>query len=82
MSPGGELISRLDVVGCRLLIEAGEVAQGMIPKVESCIKALENGVNRAHVLDGTTEHALLLEVFTDDGVGTMIVNDLDLAMKG
>jgi len=82
MSPSGELISSLDVEGCRSMIEAGEVSEGMIPKVESCVKALESGVNRAHVIDGTVEHALLLEVFTDDGVGTMIVSDLDREAEG
>lgn len=77
LSPSGGLISRLDVEGCRSMFEKGEVSKGMIPKVDSCIKALEAGVNRAHIIDGTTEHALLLEVFTDDGVGTMIVEDLE-----
>lgn len=81
MSPSGELISCLDVEGCRSMIEAGELSEGMIPKVESCIKALESGVNRSHVIDGTTEHSLLVEIFTDDGVGTMIVNDLELVGK-
>jgi acetylglutamate kinase len=72
MSEGGGLISRLDAEGCRLLLEKGGVSKGMLPKVASCLKAVEGGVNRAHIIDGTTEHALLLEVFTDEGVGTMI----------
>ena len=47
----------------------------MIPKVESCLKAVEAGVESATILDGTVDHALLLEVFTDEGVGTMIAGE-------
>lgn len=54
------------------LIDAGIIAGGMIPKVSSCIDAVRRGVKRAHILDGRIEHALLLELFTDDGVGTMV----------
>jgi acetylglutamate kinase len=54
------------------LIETGVIAGGMIPKVTSCIGAVRRGVRRAHILDGRIEHALLLELFTDDGVGTMV----------
>lgn len=56
------------------LIESGVIAGGMIPKIESCIQALRNGVGRAHVLDGRIPHVLLLEVFTDAGIGTMVSN--------
>lgn len=78
MSESGELISRLDVDGCMRMLQENHVSEGMIPKVESCVKALKSGVNRAHIIDGTTEHALLLEVFTDEGVGTMIKADTAL----
>ena len=54
------------------LISDGTIDGGMIPKVESCISAVRNGVGRAHILDGRTPHALLLELFTDAGVGTMV----------
>ena len=54
------------------LIATGVIAGGMIPKVTSCIEAVRRGVRRAHILDGRIEHALLLELFTDDGVGTMV----------
>lgn len=54
------------------LIATGVIAGGMIPKVASCIEAVRKGVRRAHILDGRIEHALLLELFTDDGVGTMV----------
>jgi acetylglutamate kinase len=50
----------------------GKVDKGMIPKLEACLVALEGGVERAHVIDGTIPHALLMEVFTDQGIGTMI----------
>ena len=58
------------------LVADGIVAGGMIPKVESCIKAVDNGVARAHILDGRIPHVLLLELFTDAGVGTMITSDV------
>ena len=69
------LIDRISVSMLKTLIEEGIVAGGMIPKVESCISALENGVRGAHVLDGRIPHVLLLELFTDHGVGTMITGD-------
>ena len=47
---------------------------GMVPKVAACVHALRGGVNRAHILNGTVPHALLLEVYTDEGVGTMITD--------
>ncbi|HAN35978.1 MAG: acetylglutamate kinase [Ilumatobacteraceae bacterium] len=50
----------------------GTIAGGMIPKVESCVHAVRNGVRRAHILDGRIPHVLLLEVFTDEGIGTMV----------
>jgi acetylglutamate kinase len=54
------------------LIDSGVIAGGMIPKVTSCISAVRNGVKRAHILDGRIAHVLLLELFTDSGIGTMI----------
>jgi acetylglutamate kinase len=75
MAESGELLSRLDAGGCRRMLDGGEVFAGMIPKVAGCLKAVEGGVNRAHIIDGTTEHALLLELFTDEGVGTMITHE-------
>lgn len=59
------------------LINEGIIEGGMIPKVSSCISAVRNGVGRAHILDGRTPHALLLELFTDAGVGTMVHNSAD-----
>ena len=54
------------------LMADGTISGGMIPKVESCVQAVRNGVGRAHILDGRIPHVLLLEVFTDDGIGTMV----------
>jgi acetylglutamate kinase len=66
------LISRIDVSGMERLIADGKVSEGMIPKLESCVSALKLGVRSAHVLDGRLPHALLLEFFTREGVGTMV----------
>jgi acetylglutamate kinase len=54
------------------LMADGTIAGGMIPKVQSCVQAVRNGVRRAHILDGRIPHVLLLEVFTDEGIGTMV----------
>ena len=54
------------------LIADGTIAGGMIPKVESCVHAVRHGVRRAHILDGRIPHVLLLEIFTDEGIGTMV----------
>ena len=54
----------------------GTIAGGMIPKVESCVHAVRNGVGRAHILDGRIAHVLLLEIFTDEGIGTMVASRL------
>ena len=67
------LLSSLSVSGARDLLE--RVDSGMIPKLEACIRAVDNGVPQAHVIDGRHPHSLLLEVFTSEGIGTMIVPD-------
>ena len=56
-------------------IERGIIAGGMIPKVECCVRALNQGVGRTHIIDGRILHSILLEVFTDKGVGTMVVKE-------
>lgn len=66
------LISALTYEECNDLVGGREVAGGMLPKVLSCMKALKEGVHKAHILNGTVQHALLLEIFTDEGIGTMI----------
>ena len=67
------LIRRLRLSEARQLIEDEVVAGGMTPKTECCIRALAQGVAAAHILDGRVPHALLLEGFTDAGIGTMVV---------
>ncbi len=67
------LISQLDIHQARQLIADGIVAGGMIPKVTCCVRSLAQGVRAAHILDGRMPHALLLETFSDMGIGTMMV---------
>ncbi len=67
------LISALEVDRARQMIQEGRIAGGMIPKVSACIRAMEGGVPRTHIIDGRTMHSLLLEIFTDKGIGTMVV---------
>jgi acetylglutamate kinase len=69
------LISRLSLAEARDLLASQTISRGMIPKTESLILAVEGGVPRAHVIDGRVPHALLIEVFTDAGIGTMVVAD-------
>jgi acetylglutamate kinase len=66
------LISSLRLDEAREMIDLRKIDKGMFPKVEACVTAIEGGVDRAHVIDGTTPHSLLMEVFTDIGIGTMI----------
>ncbi|MFQ5903680.1 MAG: acetylglutamate kinase, partial [Candidatus Binatia bacterium] len=65
----GDLLSTLKVRQACRLIEDGVVAAGMIPKVRCCIEALEGGVGKTHIIDGRVKHAVLLEIFTEEGVG-------------
>jgi len=69
----GKLLSTLKTNQARKLIEDGVVAEGMIPKVECCIEALKGGVGKTHIVDGRVKHAILLEIFTKEGVGTEVV---------
>ena len=66
------LISELTASEAEALIQEGVVERGMIPKVEACVRAVRGGVERAHIIDGRIPHALLMEIFTDEGIGTMI----------
>jgi len=68
----GKLVRQLSADDARKLIAEGTVSEGMIPKVECCIRAAEAGVERVHIVDGRIRHAILLEIFTDGGVGTLI----------
>jgi len=69
----GSFLSTLTIEEAKGLIADNVVQQGMIPKVKACIDALENGVKKTHVVDARTPHGLLLEIFTDKGIGTEIV---------
>jgi acetylglutamate kinase len=71
--PGGDLISTLTQADARRLVAAGVIAGGMLPKVESALRALGGGTAKAHILDGRVPHAILLEIFTKEGIGTEIV---------
>ena len=67
------LIPKLNIQDARNLIDTGIVAGGMIPKVKCCVRSLAQGVKAAHIIDGRLPHALLLEIFTDTGIGSMMV---------
>jgi acetylglutamate kinase len=67
------LIAKLDIQEARDLIATGVVGGGMIPKVNCCVRSLAQGVRATHIIDGRVPHALLLEIFTDVGIGSMIV---------
>ncbi len=73
MLPNGELISHLNIATAKQMIGNGVITGGMIPKVETCIRALENNVGFAHILNGMVNNILLMEIFTEKGAGTMIV---------
>lgn len=74
-SDPNSLISELHVHEAKELIEGGHVGGGMIPKLQNCIDAIEKGVNRVHILDGRIAHSLLLEIFTNKGIGTAILRE-------
>ena len=68
----GQLLANLTKTEAKRLIKEGVIHGGMIPKVECALKALDDGVGSAHIIDGRVQHAVLLEIFTDQGVGTVI----------
>lgn len=69
------LISELQISEARELMAEGFIGGGMLPKLNNCIEAIENGVSRVHILDGRIAHCLLLEIFTNKGIGTAILKD-------
>lgn len=71
----GKLISHLSIKDAEKEIKRGVISKGMIPKVLGCINAVQKGVKKAHLIDGTLKHSVLLEIFTDKGIGTEIVKD-------
>ena len=66
------LIPEITVSEIKKLIKDGTIAGGMIPKAEGCIRGVEEGINRVHIINGTIPHSILLEIFTDTGIGTMV----------
>ncbi len=73
LDKNGELLNSLDKEDVERYKEDETIAGGMIPKVDSCIDAIYNGVNKAHIIDGRVEHSILLELFTSDGIGTQFL---------
>ena len=69
------IIAEITVEEARGLIDNGSINGGMIPKIQNCIEAIENGVERVHILDGRIPHCLLLEIFTHKGIGTAILKN-------
>lgn len=68
------LISEMEVDEAQAFVDSGSLGGGMLPKLQNCIDAIKNGVSRVHILDGRIPHCLLLEIFTDKGIGTAIYN--------
>ena len=75
-----EIISQLTAAQLSGLLPS--LSEGMIPKMAACLSAVRGGVPQAHVLDGRLPHAILLEIFTDSGIGTMVVPDTPEALEG
>mgnify|MGYP002853712916 FL=1 len=71
------LISRMTCSEADKLIASGQIGGGMLPKLSNCVSAVREGVKRVHILDGRIAHCLLLEIFTNKGIGTMFMNDTD-----
>ena len=71
-SDKSSLVSEITTAEARQWIADGIIDKGMIPKLEACAAAVEDGVPRAHIIDGRRAHALLIELFTDTGIGTMV----------
>jgi acetylglutamate kinase len=71
----GSLIKELSRCDLEALKKSGAISRGMIPKADCCALALDGGVKKAHIIDGRLPHALLIELFTDEGIGTMIVQE-------
>jgi acetylglutamate kinase len=75
LDDAASLISHIDAKALQQLIDDGTLTGGMIPKIAACVHAVEHGVGSAHIVDGRRPHVVLLELFTDTGIGTMITKD-------
>ena len=74
LDKNGNLLTQIKLNEIKNLIKNGTISGGMIPKVETCVEAVKNGVKAAVILDGKLKHSILLEMFTAHGVGTLITN--------
>ena len=72
----GDVMTGLSAQKVESLIEDGTIYGGMLPKIDCALKAVQAGVRSAHIIDGRVAHAVLLEIFTDEGVGTLIKGDI------
>ena len=72
LDPSGSLISSIDAMDIQRLLEAKTISGGMIPKIEYALEALKNGIEKVHIINGRKRHALVLELFTDQGIGTEV----------
>ena len=68
------IISEVDIAGCQKLFETGIISGGMIPKIQCCIEAIRRGVHKVFIIDGRVPHSILIEILTDEGIGTMFVS--------
>jgi acetylglutamate kinase len=75
LKPDGSLLSTIGSSTINGLIEDGTISGGMIPKIECCVGALKDGVKKVHIINGTKRHSLILELFTDEGIGTEVINE-------
>jgi len=75
LNTDGELVSILNSTSAKKLIDDGVIQGGMLPKIDCALSAVKNGVERSHIIDGRVSHAVLLEIFTDSGVGTLITKN-------
>jgi len=82
LDDAGSLISRTTVDELQGLVDDGTLTGGMIPKIDACLHAVRGGVGSAHILDGRVPHVVLLELFTDEGIGTMIASKADHERSG
>jgi acetylglutamate kinase len=74
LDKNGNLLTQISIKDVKKLIKDETISEGMIPKVETCVEAVKNGVKAAVILNGKLPHAILLEIFTEHGVGTLITN--------
>ena len=72
LAKSGELLTGLSAAQVSDLIKDGTISGGMLPKINAALSAVKGGVNRAHIIDGRVQHSVLLELFTDSGIGTLI----------